>query len=85
NGKPVERLMHHQDGKIFMKQEEIPFYQKQTRLVLQNCGHMDSESIQEYIGRGGYKSLINVFGSMEPKEVCKLIQDSGLRGRGGGD
>ncbi len=84
NGKPVERLMHHQDGKIFMKQEEIPFYQKQTRLVLQNCGHMDSESIQEYIGRGGYKSLINVFGSMEPKEVCKLIQDSGLRGRGGG-
>ncbi len=84
NGKPVERLMHYQDGKIFMKQEEIPFYQKQTRLVLQNCGHMDSESIQEYIGRGGYKSLINVFGSMEPKEVCKLIQDSGLRGRGGG-
>ncbi len=84
NGKPVERLMHHQDGKIFMKQEEIPFYQKQTRLVLQNCGHMDSESIQEYIGRGGYKSLVKIFGSMEPKEVCKLIQDSGLRGRGGG-
>jgi len=84
NGQPVERLMHHQDGKIFMKQEEIPFYQKQTRLVLQNCGHMDSESIQEYIGRGGYKSLIKVFGSMEPKEVCRLIQDSGLRGRGGG-
>jgi len=84
NGKPVERLMHHQDGKIFMKQEEIPFYQKQTRLVLQNCDHMDSESIQEYIGRGGYKSLVKIFGSMEPKEVCKLIQDSGLRGRGGG-
>lgn len=83
NGEPVERLMHHDNEKIYKTQEEIPFYQKQTRLVLENCGHIDAENIQEYIGRGGYKALSKVLSS-EPKEVCKLIQDSGLRGRGGG-
>lgn len=83
NGEPVERLMHHENGKLYKTQEEIPFYQKQTRLVLENCGHMDAENIQECIGRGGYKALSNVL-RKEPKDVCKLIQDSGLRGRGGG-
>lgn len=84
NGEPVERLMHRENGKLYKTQEEIPFYQKQTRLVLENCGHMDAENIQECIGRGGYKALSKILSSTEPKEVCKLIQDSGLRGRGGG-
>lgn len=84
NGKPVERLMYHSNDTVFKKQEEIPFYQKQTRLVLGNCGHMDAENIQECIGRGGYKALSKVLSTMEPKDVCKVIQDSGLRGRGGG-
>ncbi len=83
-GKPVERLMHHENGRLYKTQEDIPFYHKQTRLVLENCGHMDAENIQECIGRGGYKSLIQIFSSMQPKDVCKAIQDSGLRGRGGG-
>lgn len=84
NGKPVERLMYHSNGSIFKKQEEIPFYKKQTRRVLENCGHMDAEHIQECIGKGGYKALSKVLSTMEPKDVCKIIQDSGLRGRGGG-
>jgi NADH-quinone oxidoreductase subunit F len=83
-GEPVERLMYQDNGKLFKTQEEIPFYQKQTRLVLENCGHMDAENIQECIGRDGYKALSKVLCSMDPKDVCKLIQDSGLRGRGGG-
>lgn len=83
-GEPVERLMYSDSNKVYKTQEEIPFYQKQTRLVLENCGHMDAENIQEYIAKGGYKALAKVLGSMEPKEVCKQIQESGLRGRGGG-
>jgi len=85
-GEPIERLMYKDGDKIYKTQEEIPFYQKQTRLVLENCGHMDAENIQEYIGRGGYMALSRILSSnaMEPKEVCKLIQDSGLKGRGGG-
>lgn len=83
-GEPVERLMYQDKGNIYKTQEEIPFYKKQTRLVLENCGHMDAENIQECIGRGGYKAAANVICKMEPKDVCKLIQESGLRGRGGG-
>lgn len=84
NGQPVERLMHNENGKLYKTQEEIPFYQKQTRLVLENCGHIDAENIQEYIGKGGYTALSKVLSSYEPKDVCKVISDSGLRGRGGG-
>lgn len=84
NGLPVTNLMHKEKDKIYETQEEIPFYQKQTRLVLQNCGHIDAENIQEYIARGGYKGLGIALESMLPKDVCKLVQDSGLRGRGGG-
>lgn len=84
NGEPVERLMYQDNEKVFRTQEEIPFYKRQTRLVLENCGHMDAENIQECVGRGGYKAASKVLSSMEPKDVCKLIQESGLRGRGGG-
>ncbi|MEL7604419.1 NADH-quinone oxidoreductase subunit NuoF [Sedimentibacter saalensis] len=84
NGEPVERLMYQDEKKVYKTQEEIPFYHKQTRLVLENCGHMDAENIQECIARGGYEAFSKVLRTMEPKDVCKLIQDSGLRGRGGG-
>ncbi|MDF2676388.1 MAG: hypothetical protein K0Q97_686, partial [Bacillota bacterium] len=84
NSEPVKRLMYSDDERIYQTQDEIPFYQKQTRLVLENCGTMDAENIQEYIGKGGYRALANALKTMEPKEICKQIQDSGLRGRGGG-
>jgi len=83
-GEPVIRLMYKDSKRLYPTQEEIPFYNKQTRIVLENCGHMDAESIQEYISRSGYKALAIAITSLEPKEICKQIQDSGLRGRGGG-
>lgn len=83
-GKPVERLMYQQDGKVFKEQESIPFYAKQTRQVLKNCGHIDAENIEEYIAYGGYEALEKVLFEMSPDEVVNTILCSNLRGRGGG-
>lgn len=84
NEEPVERLMYSSNNKLYKTQEEIPFYQKQTRVVLENCGQMDAENIQEYISREGYKAAAIAMTTMNSKEICKQISDSGLRGRGGG-
>lgn len=83
-GKPIERLMYTAEDKVYHMQEEIPFYKSQTRIVLEHCGHIDAESIQEYIGYGGYQALAKALDSMTPEEVCKEISDANLRGRGGG-
>jgi len=64
--------------------EEIPFYDKQLKIALRNCGYIDPETIEEYIGRGGYLSLFQALHEMEPEEVIETIKISGLRGRGGG-
>ena len=80
---PVDRLMFQKDGIIYREQEEIPFYKKQKRVVLEHCGHIDAESIEEYIATGGYTALSNAL-QMKPLEVCNTIDESGLRGRGGG-
>ena len=84
HGRPVDRLMYHKDGVVYRQQEEIPFYKKQTRLVLKNCGHIDAENINEYLAVGGYQALRKVLFTMEPSEVIQVISDSNLRGRGGG-
>lgn len=63
---------------------DVPFYQKQQRLVLKNCGIIDPENIDDYINSGGYKSLHKVLTTMQPEEVIQEIKASGLRGRGGG-
>ncbi|QQY79273.1 NADH-quinone oxidoreductase subunit F [Keratinibaculum paraultunense] len=81
---PIERLMYKSNGKVFYAEEEIPFYESQTRLVLEHCGHIDAESIEEYIAYGGYQALAKVLDTMTPEEVCKEITDANLRGRGGG-
>ena len=83
-GKSIERLLYHMDGQVYASQEEIPFYAKQTRLVLKNCGHIDAENINEYLAVGGYQALRKVLFTMEPSEVIQVISDSNLRGRGGG-
>lgn len=83
-GNPIERLMYKAEDKIYHMQEEIPFYKSQTRIVLEHCGHIDAESIQEYIAYGGYQALAKVLDNMTPEEVCKEITDASLRGRGGG-
>jgi NADH-quinone oxidoreductase subunit F len=63
---------------------EIPFYQKQHRFVLANCGVIDPESLDEYVASGGYVSASRACLEMTPADVCKLVTDAGLRGRGGG-
>ena len=79
----VERLIYHRDGIQYPEQEEIPFYKHQTRIVLEDCGQIDAESIKEYIAYGGYTSLEKVMFDQTPDETIKIITDSNLRGRGG--
>ena len=84
NGETVERLLYHgEDGTPVAKQDEIPFYKHQTKLVLRHCGEIDSESIDEYIAVGGYSALEKALFDMTPDEIIKEVSDSGLRGRGG--
>jgi len=61
-----------------------PFFERQTRWVLANCGIINPNNIAEYIAHGGYSALMKTLYSITPTEVCQLITDSGLRGRGGG-
>ena len=84
HGRPVERLMYKLDGEVYRKQEEIPFYKKQTRLVLKNCGHIDAEHIEEYLAVDGYSALEKALFEMTPEEVVDVVLESNLRGRGGG-
>ena len=55
----IERLLYTQNGKAYQHQEEIPFYHKQTRIVLSNCGQTNAEDVLEYIAKGGYSALSN--------------------------
>ena len=84
NGDVIRHLLYKQNGIEYQKQEEIPFYKKQTRLVLENCGHIDAEHIEEAIARDGYQALAKVLFEMTPEQVVDEILESNLRGRGGG-
>lgn len=84
NGEVVERLLYQCDGQAYQLQNEIPFYKKQTRLVLENCGCIDAENIEEAIAKGGYGAFEKALFSMTPQEVIQVVLDSNLRGRGGG-
>jgi len=66
------------------KEEEIPFYKKQVRLVLRSNGHIDPKSIDDYIEFGGYAGLAKALTSMTPERIVDEIKRSRLRGRGGG-
>lgn len=63
---------------------ETAFYAKQNRVALHNCGVINPEDIDEYIGMRGYEALGKVLTEMKPQDVINTIKDSGLRGRGGG-
>ena len=84
-GRIVERLLYketvREDG--FTPIVETDFYKKQHRIALRNCGVINPENIEEYIGTRGYEALGKVLKEMTPDEVIQLILDSGLRGRGG--
>ena len=84
-GRIVERLVYHeaQTPEGIKSLNETTFYKKQHRIALRNCGVINPESIDEYIGTGGYEALGKVLIEMTPDEVIQTILDSGLRGRGG--
>jgi len=84
NNQCVERLAYSKDGEIYKKQEEIPFYKKQTRLALEHCGHIDATSIEEYLAVGGYSAFEKALFDMDSIDIIKQIEESALRGRGGG-
>ncbi len=83
-GEIIDRLVYHLDGVAYPRQEDIPFYKKQKRVVLENCGTTDAEDIREYIAKGGYAAFEKALFEMSDRDVCNTIIDSGLRGRGGG-
>ena len=64
--------------------DDIAFYKKQHRLVLRNCGHINPDSIEEYIGAEGYEGLAKAILTMTPEQVVEEMKKTGLRGRGGG-
>ena len=74
------------DGKTiagFPTYDELPFYSKQVRIALKNCGIINPESIEEYLAIGGYEGLEKALFQMTPDEVIEEMKNSGLRGRGG--
>jgi NADH-quinone oxidoreductase subunit F len=85
-GKVVERLLYKDPStrKSCQGLEDNPFYARQSRMVLKECGFLDPEDIREYMLHGGYQAARKAFVEMAPEEICKTILDSGLRGRGGG-
>ena len=67
----------------YAKHNEIPFYAKQQRVVLENCGTTDAEDIDEYLAHDGYAAFEKALFEMSDEDICREILDSGLRGRGG--
>lgn len=67
-----------------LKLNQVPFFAKQQKVVLDNCGVIDPESIDQYLARGGYSGLAKVLGTMTSADVIREMIASGLRGRGGG-
>jgi len=86
DNQPVQRLLYVDPAThdTFAETHEIPFYKRQQRLVLGECGNIDPEDINEYIARGGYAAAEAAYSQRRPDQVCDEILASGLRGRGGG-
>ena len=85
-GRIVKRLLYQEtiDNDTIHSLADTPFYKKQKRIALRNCGVINPEVIEEYIAMDGYSALGKVLTEMKPEEVIQVIKDSGLRGRGGG-
>ena len=85
-GRVVTRLLYDEtvQGDTIKSLNDTEFYKHQMRVALRNCGRIDPDNIEEYIGYDGYAALGKVLTEMTPEQVCQTILDSGLRGRGGG-
>lgn len=80
----VDRLLYSKKDVHYKHPEDIPFMAKQTRIVLENCGRVDAESLDEYIAAGGFEALTKAMFDMTKEQVIDEVDRSGLRGRGGG-
>lgn len=86
NGCPVKHLLYQDtvNNNITKSLYDTPFYAKQKRIALKNCGLINPEKIDDYIAMDGYLALGKVLTEMTPEDVISEIKSSGLRGRGGG-
>jgi NADH:ubiquinone oxidoreductase subunit F (NADH-binding)/(2Fe-2S) ferredoxin len=84
-GKPLDRLFYRDPAtnKPIPHYHEIPFYSKQERTILMNCGRIDPENIGDYFSVGGYKALRKAISEMTPEGVISEVKSSGIRGLGG--
>ncbi len=86
HGETVDRLLYRDPSTrtVYRGTDEIPFYKRQTRFVLKDCGYLDPENLDEYLSIGGYEAAKLAYTRMTPVDICNEIAKSGLRGRGGG-
>jgi NADH:ubiquinone oxidoreductase subunit F (NADH-binding)/(2Fe-2S) ferredoxin/NAD-dependent dihydropyrimidine dehydrogenase PreA subunit len=84
-GKPVEKLLYTDpaSGKTIVREDEVPFYKNQKKIVLRNCGQIDPTDMLQYIERDGYAALTKALTEMDPEAVIQEVSTAGLRGRGG--
>ncbi len=84
-GKPLERLFyrHPATDKPIPYYRDIPFYNRQQRTVLRNCGNIDPEDIGDALAGGGYQALEKALFEMTPEGIIEEVKRSGLRGLGG--
>ena len=85
-GEVIDRLLYHNPANNQKSKTvaDIPFYAKQQRILLADCGRINPEDINEYIAHGGYAQAKRIYLEMTPEQVCQEMIKSGLRGRGGG-
>ena len=85
-GRPVPRLMYMEPtlNERISEHKDMPFYKKQIRIALRNCGFINPEDINEYVSVDGYQALGKALTEMTPDQVIASVKKSGLRGRGGG-
>jgi len=86
NGEIIERLLYENpiNGEKLTFEDDVPFYNKQMRLLLAQNPEIDPKSFDDFIANGGYQALAKAIGTMTPESVIQEIIDADLRGRGGG-
>jgi NADH:ubiquinone oxidoreductase subunit F (NADH-binding)/(2Fe-2S) ferredoxin len=82
-GEVINKLCYAAAGKKIPYLKDIPFYSRQKKIVLKNCGIIDPKNIEQYIAREGYAAFAKALFDLEPEDIIKEITKSGLRGRGG--
>ena len=81
----IDRLAYRdpETGSPIYYRSQIPFYKKQVRRVLANCGRIDPTMIEHYVAAGGYQAIVKVLSRMTPEQVIDEVTAAKLRGRGG--